>query len=265
MFFNALLGTGVTPEELDVDVWIVAGQSNTDGRVPISSPPTWLTANNTVLGTLMFNSDTSAFDTWKYGVNAGSDNNQDTRWAYDSTALYQYAALKSKTQCIVKNTRGGTSIGLNPIVGAGSWNVDFNAIPTRKLLQELENKFTLAIADLVADNKTYTIKGMLWHQGESDSTSTANQNDYYDNFTDVINYVRGFTGVAALPVIFGTISHASAQYSSVIESAQLQIASQDANAYVVDMQNGTLLDPYHFGAISSEYLGDQMYTIMTNL
>ena len=261
-FFNQISSVGGLT---NVDLWLVAGQSNTDGRVPIAEPPTWLGVDNKVPNTKMFNDITNTFDDWMYGVNGGGDNNVDLRWAYDSTAIKSYANLKSKRQYVVKNTRGGTSIGLNPIVGSGCWNVDFNSITNRKLLQELEDKYKTAV--LVLNNLGYNpiVKGLLWHQGESDSSTVENQNSYYQNFKDVIYYVRNtIVGNTELPIVFGSISHASAQYSSVVETAQFQIASEDDNAYIVDMQNGTLLDPYHFDDISSEFLGEGMYDIIKN-
>ena len=261
-FISALHGS---VEFDEVDLWLVAGQSNTDGRVPISEPPSWLDGTNTAPYSLMFNDILNAFKSWEYGVNSGADDNQSLLWAYDSTAIYQYGQLNSRPQYVVKNTRGGTSIGLNPIVGVGCWNVDFESITNRKLLQELEDKFNLAKAALADKGKVPIVKGLLWHQGESDSTTAQNQNDYYNNFKDVIAYVRGFVGNANLPVVFGSISHLSGQYSSIIESAHFQVASEDDNAYIVDMSSGTLLDAYHFDASSSEHLGNQMYSIMMTL
>lgn len=239
---------------------LVAGQSNADGRVPQINAPAWLNqADPTILGVKMFNRNTGLFSDFKLGANTGADNNTDTRWAFDMQTYHLLHDYLSDDIYVIKRTKGGTPISTLAPTNGGFWEAKFELINTTpKLLQDLENQYMLA----KKLNPDFEIRAFLWHQGESDSGNAAAILDYYQNFKNVISYVRGFTENPTLPIIFGTISHASAQYNSVIEAAQLRIASEDFFAHVVDMGAGTLLDAYHFDATSSEFLGTSVFNII---
>ncbi|NDW17762.1 hypothetical protein D0T53_02385 [Dysgonomonas sp. 216] len=241
---------------------IVAGQSNTDGRVPAAQFPStyvdeggatvnYLTGGQIPNTKYCKNNLNANFGTWSLGSN---------RWAYDAIVLSRLQHLLNDTVYEIKWSQGGTAISPNGGDGGGFWTPRFENIPSNKtkLLQNFEQSIRAAIAN---NPDSFDIKAFLWHQGESDWLA-ASAPQYYDSLCDVIDYVRGVVGNPILPFIFGTVPHASGQYSSIVEEAMKRVAAQDKYVFMVDMSNGTLLDAYHFDAASSEYLGTKMYEIL---
>ncbi len=140
----------------------------------------------------------------------------------------------------------------------GSWSTDYENIPvgTPKLLQELENRYNALISYCNTNNITVNVKGFIWHQGERDYTLGYDA-QYASNFSALVAKVRNFTGVADLPVFYGTISEISTQYSLTIKNAQLAFAVSDDNAYCRDNSALTLISGEdHFDATSSKTFGE---------
>lgn len=128
-------------------------------------------------------------------------------------------------------------------------------------MRELEDKYHSAINML--DNKVI-LRGVLWHQGESDSNSKKNENDYYHNLSSVIKKMREFTKNNKLPFIFATIPKKSEQFSPIINAAHLKLA-KEKYSYIVDLQNGTTFDGLHFDGETAERLGNEMLNIMIEI
>ena len=243
---------------------LVAGQSNTEGRVPIAQAPSYITTNdNTVLNVQMWNNGTKLFAPFKFGVNTGSRVGTTTSnlYAYDAIASYLLAQNKSQPIYLIKRAQGGTAIDVGGINGGGYWTPKTELISTgNKLIEELKERARTALA---AD-PTLEIKAVMWHQGEGDSTTTAASN-FYQNLKNVIAYIRGITGNPKLPFIFGTIATVSAQYNATVDAAMRQIDTEDPFVFLVDMSAGTLLDAYHFDATSTNNLGTAMFNILKNV
>ncbi|WON94755.1 sialate O-acetylesterase [Sphingobacterium sp. UGAL515B_05] len=245
---------------------IVSGQSNTEGRVPIAQLPSYILNNdNTVPNVMMWNDQTKAFAPFKYGVNtgAGAPGEASTLnlYAYDSIASYLLAQNKNRTIYLVKRAVGGTAIDPSGTNGGGYWTPYTEDITQgRKLVEEFKTK----ILNAIAANPDLEIKAVLWHQGEGDSTATARVK-YYQNFKNVISYIRGIVGNPKLPFIFGTISPLSAQYTAEVHQAQVEISQEDKFVYLIDMSDGTLLDSYHFDATSTQNLGQRMFDVLKNI
>lgn len=254
-----LLGdTGQQEESTVYELWLVAGQSNTDGRVPMSSSdaPDWI-HDGLIDGVKVWNgSEIVDYDLGNNGqdgngsswtVNASENN---FSWIHITTKLL---ADTGKQILICQVTEGGTSITeLENYRGTWSTNYDNKLYPEIPyLLEDLKNRYLALIAYLDNNNMSYSLKGILWHQGESDYTSLV----YYSLFSGLIADIRSWTGRPTLPIIYGTIPHASGQYGEDVETDQLQIASEDANAYCRDNSTLTLLDAYHFDSLSTQLFG----------
>lgn len=94
-------------------------------------------------------------------------------------------------------------------------------------MKELEDKYYDAIALLNKQNKSFILRGVLWHQGESDSNSPENEHDYYNNLDAVILKIRTFTEHNNLPFIFATIPKKSQQFSALINRAHFKLAKKN--------------------------------------
>lgn len=241
---------------------LVAGQSNTDGRVPASQFPVSFTDENEQTVNYLTtgqipntkycrNNLQGTFSTWALGT---------SNWAYDAIVLKRLQHLLDDTVYEIKWAQGGVAISPKGNDAGAFWTTHFDEIPTGKTA--LMKNFEQSIKNAIQKNPgVFEIKAFLWHQGEGDYKQPAS-GDYYENFRDLIAYVREIVNNPTLPVIFGSISHKSTQYSSVVEDAQKRIVAEDANIYMVDMSDATLLDPYHFDAANSERLGVKMYEIL---
>lgn len=247
-----------------IDLWIVAGQSNTNGRIKLSKQrPSWLPTSNIVPNVKCFNLSKNKFELWQYSDNSDLANNNEDKWAYDSTAIYQYSKLVNKEQYVIKHSLGGSSIGVNPPAGKGQWNCNYH-LTTVPLLKELEDKYYDAIALLNKQNKSFILRGVLWHQGESDSNSPENEHDYYNNLDAVILKIRTFTEHNNLPFIFATIPKKSQQFSALINRAHFKLAKKKYS-YLVDLKDGTTFDGIHFDSATAEKLGNDMLKYMIKI
>ena len=243
---------------------LVAGQSNTEGRVPIAQAPSYITTNdNTVPNVQMWNNGTKLFAPFKFGVNTGSGTGATTAtlYAYDAIASYLLSQNKSQTIYLIKRAQGGTAIDVGGTNGGGYWTPKTELITSgHKLIEQLKERARTALAS----DPTLEIKAVMWHQGEGDSTTTA-VSHFYQNLKNVIAYIRGIVGNPKLPFIFGTIATVSAQYNTTVDAAMRQIDREDPFVFLVDMSAGTLLDAYHFDATSTNNLGTAMFNILKDI
>jgi len=237
---------------------LTAGQSNTQGRVPLSTqPPSWYNpATPTIPLTKIWNNSSKIWQNFTVP----------SLWAYDSEVYYRLSNYLAADIYVIKHALGGTAISEKASTTQPCWQPFFEkpSVSVTKLTKQFEQYIREMM--LSAEFSNIQIKAFLWHQGESDSVAASvnsqSSTDYYNNFKNLIAYVRGVVGNPILPIVFGTISHTSAQYDVVIEAAQIQIKNEDVNVYMVDMRSGTLLDLYHFDGVSSESLGNQMFNII---
>lgn len=247
---------------------IVAGQSNTQGRVPSANfPASYTDELGATVDYLDINNQIPLSKYCKNNINGTfSIYTKPSLWAYDAIVLSKLCHKLNDTVYMINYSLGGTAISVNGNDAGGFWTPRFEDIDEYNLTKPDTNTklcalFEQSIRTAKSLDNNFEIRAFLWHQGEGDYMQIASE-DYYKNFIEVISYIRGVVGNPTLPVIFGTISHNSAQYSSVVESAQIKIANEDPYAYVINMSTGTLLDAYHFDAVSTEYLGTEMYKII---
>ena len=270
-------------------VFIVAGQSNTDGRVPNMLLPDYIKE---------LTSDTS-FVKGAYKHCKIAQNRSDGRflqfwpkskrrskpdaWAYDAVTYYLLEQKLQEDFYVVKWAIGGTSIepptqSANGVCWSANpeWLSKNYATSEKKgdekergksLLLSFTDSFDKCVDQTLSKIKDgYQIEAFLWHQGESDSKAGEK---YYDNLKTMLSYVRTHlsekTGqdYSELPFILGSIPHHNKQYSAEVESAMIQLAKEDANVFLVDMSTQELQgDQLHFNQKSAEYLGQQMYKLL---
>ena len=249
------------------NTFLVAGQSNTDGRVSGQQGDFYL-HNNLVNEVNVWNGT----DVVPYNLTDFGQNGNGSSWVtQQSNGNYSFAhvALKNIAEStpnvlVCQVTSGGTSI--HPVsFPRGCWNANYNSIPsgTPRLLEELENRFT-SLSTYCNDNGiTLNVLGLLWHQGEADSGYTNAPENYLTNYSDLINRVRDFTNSPRLPVFYGTINTSSTQFNSTIQQAQLSFADNDVDAYCIDNSDTPLLsDNLHFNAEGCNEFGRQITNVI---
>lgn len=286
--FSLLLS--VTAAQADkVPVFIYAGQSNADGREYVQNLPDYMKVGS---------SPYSPYTHLKWASVCGNPTKQDfgartmatgERYAFCDVTNYWIDQALTSDFYAIKCAYGGTAIAPGVTVAKlpvwyadAEWMTTHNAYCGQDITQEayannnsLTKNLTEGVASLIdgtlaAIDAGYDVKAIMWHQGESDRNAAGS---YYTNFKTMIAYMRNAiyqkTGDEAdltLPFIFGTVCRRSTQYSAGIEVAQRQVAEEDANVYLIDMKNATLLsDNLHFDKQATEYLGKKMYNKLVEL
>jgi hypothetical protein len=245
-----------------IDIVLVGGQSNAQGVAPTTeaATPSYLTSGP--LSNVGFWNGSTVIEPYSLTERGRSGTGKNwlsaggitaARWGFTEVASKLLAdTWPNVVMCQV--TAGGSRLGLSEAIfpGASSWNTNYGLIlGTYKYLQELNTKFDALISFCQARNIPYRIRGMLWHQGEADNHPSVDS-AYQANLTSLIAEVRSFTGVAALPFVFGTVPAVSSSYNATVRAAQLAVDAADANAYCRD-NNGLAYDlaagdPLHWGA-----------------
>lgn len=264
-------------------VILTAGQSNTDGRVMNENLPDYIQKNKYKFCKWSYGCGTTSgggrFETfWPRIVSQRNPN----RWAYDAVVYYLMEKKLKRDFYVIKESLGGTAIDtLCTSSNKMYWSADpaflSRTAAADKGGKSLLKAFTENIGACIDGQLSqltdgYDIKFMLWHQGESDSRRGRGA-CYYDNMKAVVAYVRNYlvqkTGrkqYAHLPIICGTVSHASKLYNKDVESALYRLAKEDSNFHVVDISDGTLgKDQLHFDANGAETLGKRMYEVIKKL
>lgn len=100
---------------------------------------------------------------------------------------------------IIKVTRGGTNL-------RNDWRAPTAENPTGGFLYEaLIGHVNASLAQLTADGDQANVQGFLWHQGESDSGNSTRINNYPGLFTDLVDGVRDNFG-DDIPVVLGELA-----------------------------------------------------------
>ena len=237
---------------------LCAGQSNADGRVPVSELPASISLplEHCLFSFRTSDGSFSPLTAENYLVKR----NKNLCWAFDLVVYNELCKAKQRDIYVIKHTLGGTSIDKE---GGNRyhWTADYKELEDLKysLLFAFEKQIEACVKQ---HGKEFEIGAVLWHQGEGDSNKEEVAARYYQNLKKVIKRIRKVVGNAKLPFITGTVSHASTQYNKVIEEAQRRLAAEDPYFYLVDMSKGTLLDPYHFDAKSTLYFGKSAYNCL---
>ena len=212
--FSVLLALSVLPSiavaQQTFDVYIVAGQSNTDGRGDVSDLTTAQMAsleNDTIISFLNPGSEreranpTSNPNDLDVGTNGfvplvpggfsvdGTSARMLTPTFGPELAFGAFIAEATDTDnriAIVKVSRGGSSLRndwrVNPTVNTGP------DVPEGFIYRAFIEEVSARLAELRADGSTAIVKGVVWHQGESDSNNGVNE--YVERYIEFVESVR---------------------------------------------------------------------------
>ena len=272
-----IVALNANAQQKPASVFITAGQSNADGRVYNSEIVDYLKPGYKYLKYANVTSQSSGTFTTRNFDNAKE------RWAFCDVTNYFIEQALQQDFYAIKCTYGGTAIATGvtaeklPVWYADpTWIAENNAYrgditKGKSLTKSLTEGFSdLVDGTLSKLQQGYDVKAIMWHQGESDRNAAG---AYYTNFKTMIQYMRnaiyqktGDEKDKTLPFIFGTITSDSKQYSAKVKEAQLQVANDLENVYVIDMEGVTLRsDQLHFDKASTEYLGKMMYNKLVAL
>ena len=207
-----------------IDVFIVAGQSNAEGKgSSASSPvvPAGVAYEYTDAGTLVALADPVG------GAVTGS------AWPAFAIALHN---LTDRPLCIVETALSGSPlIAANDGFGAGN-----NWSPTGTLRSAAVTKADAALTHLSGAGWTPTLQGVLWHQGESDAQfgngSPTLAADYAAALSALGTYFGTGLSLPDLPMFVHRIGENTAgSYPgyAVVRGAQDSVCASDARLHMV--------------------------------
>lgn len=145
---------------------------------------------------------------------------------------------------------GGTSISRwQP----GAYDEATKTHPYDDAVQRIENAMRCGV-----------VKGMLWHQGESDSDSTATA-AYLPKLTELIGRVRQLTGQPTLPVVVGELGRFKDVYKPITVELQRVPATIPNTALATSEGLTDKGDQTHFDSPSAEEFGRRYAVQMLQL
>jgi Carbohydrate esterase, sialic acid-specific acetylesterase len=148
------------------------------------------------------------------------------------------------------------TIGLIPCAAGGSpitvWKKDAVWSQTKsKPYDEMLRRVAIA-------RKRGVLKGILWHQGESDSTAK-DAKLYADRLADLATRLRRDLEMPEVPILVGGLSdpfRTQNEYARVVDQAMRDFAKKDARSAYVESDKLTLMsDNTHFDAASAREFG----------
>nr|WP_294894372.1 sialate O-acetylesterase [uncultured Pedobacter sp.] len=228
----------------NLDIYILMGQSNMSGRGPLIAEDS-IVQNEKVL---MFTKNLE----W-----AGAKNplhfDKPSVAAVGPGLSFGIAlqnADKSRTIALVPTAVGGTSIN--------AWTPGGFDKNTKKYPWDDAEK------RIIEAMKYGTIKGVIWHQGESDSKAESAE-AYLPKLVDLIKRVRTLVGNPNLPVVVGQLGRYNPQYDNINRQtaklpalvAHTAIASSEG---LIDKGDNT-----HFNRASAIILGQRFAEKMLDL
>ena len=304
ILFSALLALSVLPSIANAqntfDVYIFAGQSNTDGRGEVddlSGAQLANLQNNTIISYLNPGSEreraaptsnpndldvsTNGFRSLVPGSfsveSTGSRSRSDTFGPELSFGASIAEATGTNNQvAIIKVSRGGTNL-------RNDWRVNstVNSVPDepqgflyRALIEEVNDR----LSDLRQDGSTAIVKGFIWHQGESDSSNGLSA--YVERYIEFVESIRDEFG-EDIPFVVGELSR-NRTNSATFNANLNQLVADSANPNNLSVPSGISIvsslgletprslnpnnsstDPTHFTANGQLELGQRYVTAIT--
>ena len=191
--------------------------------------------------------------------------NKKNEWIYAKDPLHFYQPKLTGLDCgmsfakyVAKNISNDITIAILPTAVGGSsinyWLNDslFNGV---QLQSNLFEKIKLA-------QQYGVLKGILWHQGESDATKS-NIPFYANNLKELFGIIRNKAGNQNLPIFVGELGAYSVKKEtkknwSIINKIIHKVANKDLNIYVIQTSDLTPNnDNIHFDADSQRKLGQR--------
>ncbi|APZ90737.1 sulfatase-like hydrolase/transferase [Fuerstiella marisgermanici] len=247
----------------DYDVYLLAGQSNMDGRGLVSELPEDLKGPMDQ-AIIFYRSVPRTSDGWQNLAPGFSVPPKFKRELPSPTfgpeigfARSMLKADPNRKIALIKGSKGGTNL-------RSDWKP---GVPSDKESQgpryrDFVETIQLATTQLSQRGDRFTIRGLLWHQGESDSKSSTDI--YHRRLNELIGRIREDVGVPDLPVVVGEVFD-NGKRDTVREAIQ-KVAAESASVGLVSSEGTKTSDPgTHFDTASQLLLGERYSVAMRDL
>ena len=225
-----------------LDLYLFAGQSNMDGRGDISGAPI-VDRTNTLFYKETATSSSSVIDSNWSPMILGQTCNQNILKFGPEIAFHDRAKqlpdFYDKRLAILKFAHGGTTLGED-------WNTTFS---DNYMFDKFKDAITDGTNKLTTGGYTYNIKGLVWFQGESDTTNITFTTNYQTNLSNFISAIRTYVSLPQLPVFICSIINTSELTNALaVRTAQQAVASGDLNIYYIPTETFSHYDSVHLDA-----------------
>jgi len=229
-----------------VNLYLIAGQSNADGRAPTADLSAELSTPDPSVQVFVN-------DNW-HALQPGLNDSANTNWFGPEISFGRAVAqdFPERTIALVKVAVGSTDLGL---MWKAPDSQGDNAGP-------LYVTFMSAIQNAVLsfpEETTIYIRGMIWMQGETDAwyEDSSMALAYEENLTAFINSVRNDLDQPTLPISVGLIG-TNWRHQAIVRAAQSNVSSNMEHVGLVETSDLSLLvDGAHYDAASQVILGER--------
>ena len=218
---------------VDVDVFLLGGQSNAAGRGVVSELPDSSVLYNTEI--MLFHSAS---------MNSGQPARQWTtlRPASNSAGYFgpeigfgnRMSELYPGRQiAIIKHAVGGTDLGADWNPGTNTGDTDHFGPQFMTFVETVDS----GIESLIAQGYTPAIRGMLWQQGERDARNSSYGPAYDRNLPRFIGRVRAQFGAASMPFVYGQVLPVALSgyaYRDQVRQGQLNVDEDSGHVFATD-------------------------------
>lgn len=149
----------------------------------------------------------------------------------------------------IKIAQGGTALG-NP--GQDWYPAPINSPDAGPLYKALLESTASALAELKAAGDTYTVRGFFWHQGESDTNRTAVYNGL------LADLVEGLRNELSLPNLRFTVGELASTKAQAFRDVQWEIARTETNSLFISSSALVTTDNTHFDTASDITMGQRL-------
>jgi hypothetical protein len=254
------------PNGADIDVFLVAGQSNAKGKGDSTLSPKAIHDK-----VLQINTGVIKDANDPMGVTIGNSNERSQYGSAWPSFGNTYYTRTSRMICMVPSYKGGTSQTAAADVGNGNWDT------TGILFDSAVARVYSAMSVLSAKGYNPIFKGVVWLQGESDGIGIQNlvttQTDYINAFKKMIKNFRMNFG-ASMPFYIIRIGATTAyddSYWKQIRDAQQTVANSDSMTQIVYYNAASFFsrglmqgDGVHFGQVALNEVGQMTANAVIN-
>ncbi|MDA7537564.1 sialate O-acetylesterase [Akkermansiaceae bacterium] len=166
-------------------------------------------------------------------------------------------AQPGKRFALIKGSKGGTSL-------RADWKPGEKGKPETQgpLYRNFIETIKVARATLKKDGHSATLRGLIWHQGESDSKAKAEV--HQERLAELIARLREDTGEAKLPIVLGQVFDNGKR--DKVRTAIRKASEADPAGGMVSAEGLTTWDEgTHFDAKSQLLLGERFAEAMLKL
>jgi iduronate 2-sulfatase len=246
----------------EYQLFLLGGQSNMDGRGNVSELPKELSTNPEIL--LFYKNEAHTSKDWVslqggYSIKPGYKGElpSATFGPEIGFGLNIAKGLPGQHIALLKACKGGTSLSKDWVPG-----IKGDTKSQGPLYRNFLEAFSSATQALKEKGHTFVIKGMIWHQGESDAAKSSEE--YKKMLTEFIARVREDLNLPNLPFVIGEVYDNGKRDS--IRMAQQAVAQSVPNTGFISAKDTKTWDNgTHFDAASQILLGERFAAEMLRL